>query len=59
MATKFIKGQQVKLSAVVPQGPVQALRMTEDGVFFYLIQWTDADGKTQQRWFQESELAAV
>jgi hypothetical protein len=59
MATKFTKGQQLKLNAVVPQGPVQALRMTEDGVFFYLIQWTDADGKTQQRWFQESELAAV
>lgn len=59
MATKFTKGQQVKLNAVVPQGPVQALRMNEDGVFFYLIQWTDADGKTQRRWFKESELAAV
>ena len=59
MATKFTKGQQVKLSAVVPQGPVQALRMNEDGVFFYLIQWTDADGKLQRRWFKESELAAV
>ena len=59
MATKFTKGQQLKLNAVVPQGPVQALRMTEDGVFFYLIQWTDADGKTQQRWFQASELTAV
>jgi len=59
MATKFTKGQQVKLTAVVPQGPVQALRMTEDGVFYYMIQWTDADGVTQQRWFEESELAAV
>ena len=59
MATKFTKGQQVKLTAVVPQGPVQALRMTEDGVFYYLIQWTDADGVTQQRWFEESELTAV
>jgi len=59
MATKFTKGQEVKVQAVVPQGPVQALRMTEDGVFFYLIQWTDADGKVQQRWFEESQLAAV
>jgi hypothetical protein len=59
MATKFTKGQQVKLTAVVPQGPVQALRMTEDGVFYYLIQWTDADGSVQQRWFEESELTAV
>jgi len=59
MATKFTKGQQVKLTAVVPQGPVQALRMTEDGVFYYMIQWTDADGVTQQRWFEESELTAV
>lgn len=59
MATKFTKGQEVKVQAVVPQGPVQALRMTEDGVFFYLIQWTDADGKAQQRWFEESELTAA
>lgn len=59
MATKFTKGQQLKLNVVMPEGPVQALRMTEDGVFFYLIQWTDADGKTQRRWFKESELTAV
>lgn len=59
MATKFTKGQEVKVQAVVPQGPVQALRMTEDGVFFYLIQWTDADGKVQQRWFEESQLTAA
>jgi len=59
MATKFTKGQEVKLNSVVPQGPVQALRMTEDGVFFYLIQWTDADNVVQQRWFEESDLTAV
>jgi hypothetical protein len=33
--------------------------MTEDGVFFYLIQWTDADGAVQQRWFKESDLTAA
>ena len=56
MATKFTKGQNVKVAAVVPQGPVQALRMDEDGVFYYLISWTDADGTTQERWFEESNL---
>ena len=56
MATKFAKGQEVKVASVVPQGPVQALRMDEDGNFFYLISWTDADGNTQQRWFEESAL---
>lgn len=59
MATTFVKGQQVKVSVVVPQGPVEKLRMDEDGNFFYLISWTDADGTTQQRWFPENELTAV
>ena len=47
MATQFAKGQDVKLAAVVPQGPVKALRMDEDGNFFYLVGWTDADGNVQ------------
>lgn len=59
MATKFTKGQAVKLSAVVPQGPVVALRMDENGTFFYLVEWTDADGVKQQRWFEESQLSAA
>ena len=59
MATKFIKGQEVKLLAVVPQGPVQALRMDEDGNFFYLLGWVDANGDSQSRWFAESDLEAV
>lgn len=59
MATKFIKGQEVKLSAVVPQGPVQALRMDEDGNFFYLLDWVDANGDSQSRWFIESDLEVV
>ena len=50
MATKFVKGQEVKVSAVIPQGPVEKLRMDEDGNFFYMISWTDADGKVQRRW---------
>lgn len=59
MATKFAKGQEVKVIAVVPQGPVQALRMDEDGNFFYLISWADIDGVEQQRWFAEAELEVV
>ena len=58
MATKFKKGDVVKLNAVVPQGPVEALRMDEDGNFFYLISWTDVEGNEQQRWFAEDELIA-
>ena len=56
MATKFTKGQVVQVLAVTPQGPVQALRMTEDGDFFYHIEWSDADGVSQNRWFPEAAL---
>ena len=59
MATTFTKNQQVRLKGVVPQGPVVALRMNEDGEFFYLVEWTDADGAKKSRWFEESELEAV
>ncbi len=59
MATTFVKGQEVKLRAVTPEGPVVKLRMDEDGAFFYLLEWTDADGNTQERWFAESELTAA
>jgi hypothetical protein len=56
MATKFVKGQNVKVAVVIPQGPVQKLRMDEDGNFFYMIQWVDATGQAQERWFPESDL---
>ena len=59
MATKYTKGQNVKLASVAPQGPVVALRMDEDGTFFYLVEWTDENGAKQQRWFEEDQLAAV
>jgi uncharacterized protein YodC (DUF2158 family) len=58
MATTFKKGDVVKLKAVVPQGPVVALRMSEDGVVSYLIEWADASGVKQSRWFVEDELTA-
>lgn len=57
MATKFSKGQAVKLIAVIPQGPVLKLRMDEDGVVWYLVGWTDVEGVAQERWFREDELA--
>jgi hypothetical protein len=59
MATTFVKNQNVRLKIVTPEGPVMALRMTEDGQFFYLVQWTDVNGVVQSRWFKEEELEAV
>lgn len=56
MATKFVKDQQVKAKAVVPHGPVQKLRMDDDGVIWYLISWQDINGVTQERWFREDDL---
>lgn len=56
MATKFQKGQDVRVKAVIPQGPVLKLRMDEDGVFWYLVPWTDENGQTAERWFQEDQL---
>lgn len=59
MATAFKKGDTVKLITVVPQGDVQALRMLEDGTVQCLISWTDLDGNTQERWFNEDDLTAA
>ena len=58
MAT-FKKGDVVKLSGVVPQGPVIGMRMDDEGNVSYLIEWTDVNGNMQQRWFAESDLSAV
>ena len=60
MATKFQKGDVVRLNSVVPQGPIAKFRMDEDtGEMFYLLQWADADGVTQERWFAEDDLVKV
>lgn len=56
MATKFTKGQQVKVRTVIPAGQVLALRMDEDGVVYCQLEWVDVDGNPQQRWFSEDEL---
>lgn len=59
MATTFKKGDVVRLNSEVPQGPVLALRMDEDGNFFYLVEWIDANGEVAQRWFEEAQLKAA
>ena len=59
MATQFKKGDVVQLKAVIPQGPVEKLRMDEDGVVSCLLSWQDAAGVTQSRWFREDELQLV
>ena len=58
MATKFKKGDAIKLNTVVPQGEVKSLRMLEDGTVQYLMTW-DQDGVQQERWFDEDQLVAV
>jgi uncharacterized protein YodC (DUF2158 family) len=58
MATKFKKGDIVRLNSPMPQGPVEALRMDEDGNVQYMMSWTDADGQSHVRWFDEDQLAA-
>jgi hypothetical protein len=59
MATKFTRNQVVKVRTVVPEGPVLALRMDEDGVVYYLLQWVDQDGNQQERWFAEDVLMGI
>ena len=59
MATKFKKGDTVRLNVVVPQGAIQAYRMDDDGVVYCLLQWADENGVTQERWFKEDDLIGV
>lgn len=59
MATAFKKGEVVKVKMTVPEGPVLALRMDEDGTVYYMLQWVDQDGVQQERWFAEDVLTGV
>ena len=54
--TTFVKGQTVRMKAVVPQGPVAKMRMDDDGKIEYLVEWTTTNGVTQERWFTEDQL---
>ncbi len=56
MATRFKKGDVVKLNTIVPSGPILGYRMDDDGVVYCLLEWQDADGVNQQRWFKEDDL---
>ena len=55
----FKKGDTVKLVAVIPQGPVESMRMDEDGNVQYLISWPDLNGNEHSRWFDEAQLTAA
>jgi hypothetical protein len=54
----FKKGDTVKVNVTVPEGPVVAMRMDEDGTVSYMVEWVSAEGVSQQRWFDESQLSA-
>ena len=55
MATKFKVGDNVKLNATIPSGPVEEYRMLPDGTGQGWVQWTAADGEGHQRWFNEDD----
>lgn len=57
--TAFVKGQTVRMKAVVPQGPVAKMRMDDDGKIEYLVEWTTSEGVVQERWFTEDQLEVV
>lgn len=59
MATKFAKGEVVKVVMTVPSGAVQAMRMSEDGVVSYLINWVDENNTNKSRWFEENKLTTA
>ena len=54
----FKKDEIVKVKAVIPSGPIQALRFNGEGNVEYLVEWTDVNCNLQQRWFTEDQLEA-
>lgn len=59
MATRFKRGDAVRVNTVIPQGPIKSFRMDEDGVVWCLLEWVDVDSQQQSRWFREDELVAA
>lgn len=58
MALKFKKGDPVRQLVPVIQGNIVEQNITDDEVA-YKIEWVNAGGETESRWFKESELEAV
>ena len=53
-------GSQVKLVQPVIGGPIVDTEYDKDAhELRHLVEWTDASGDVQQRWFLESELEIV
>lgn len=54
------KGNTVRLIQPTIQGNVISTRYDEDTEGLeHLVEWTDADGETHQRWFPEVDLEEV
>ena len=59
MAASFKIGNQVRLNSVPPQGSVVQLSVDQEGNIQYLVEFADAQGQMQQRWFKEDELVGA
>ena len=59
MAANYKIGQEVKLITIVPQGPVVALSVDQEGDIAYKVSYVDFQGVAQERWFKENDLEAV
>ena len=59
MAANYKIGQEVKLITVIPQGPVVALAVDQEGDIEYKVSYVDSQGVAQERWFKEDDLEAV
>lgn len=54
------QGDTVRLVQPVIQGEVKARRINElSDELELLVEWTDADGQTTQRWFEAKQLEQV
>ena len=56
MAASFKVGDVVELNKPNPKGPVVALSVSQEGDIQYLVDFVDAEGIEQQRWFKEDDL---
>jgi uncharacterized protein YodC (DUF2158 family) len=54
----FKKGDVVKVKTVLPEGPIVKMRMDDDGIIYYLIEWA-TDGVAHERWFTEDQLVSA